>query len=235
MILPEARTRPPPAPRKCMAVLFGITSLPLALATDPNFSIPSGWRDPTSNLTRDNRAKLAGDAASAVLPYFNSTWGSFDGLDSGQDASIFAVLAKHDLFNNKTDYRDVVAINLQRYQNGYPGFYTTYNAPPIRTNSDSVYFGLVAFYCYRAYGDQYFLNIATSVWEQTTKYAVTEANAASRTHPLRNVTLKSECRNATTAGAVFYMSLTARRRTEAHPSPLNPSLPGCLGNCLALL
>ena len=55
------------------------------------------------------------------------------------------------------------------------------------------YWGLVAYYSFRAYGDPSFLEIAIKQWEVVSSFMVTEEQAAAGTHPLRNITIMSQC------------------------------------------
>ncbi|KAJ3481300.1 hypothetical protein NLI96_g7761 [Meripilus lineatus] len=65
--------------------------------------------------------------------------------------------------------------------------------------------GLAAAYAYRAYRDDYLLATAVTVWNNMYRYFVTKEQAASGTHPLKNVTFNSACKGGN-AGAVFYIS-----------------------------
>ena len=55
------------------------------------------------------------------------------------------------------------------------------------------YWGLAAYYTYRAYKEDFLLSIATSQWDLVSTYFVTEAQAANGSHPTRNVTIASQC------------------------------------------
>ncbi|KAJ3480126.1 hypothetical protein NLI96_g8573 [Meripilus lineatus] len=64
--------------------------------------------------------------------------------------------------------------------------------------------GLAAMYGYHAYQDQQLLQVAISNWNNTYQYFITPQDAASGTHPERNVSFPSQCNGGTTAGGVFW-------------------------------
>ncbi|KAI0314525.1 hypothetical protein OF83DRAFT_1085592 [Amylostereum chailletii] len=176
-----------------------------------NFTVPSGWRETTSNLTRAERAKLASDATAKVTPLINPGTGYIANFAGGQAASTVAILANQDLYNGNNSHKDAAVNTLQEFERAFPNFYSANpatiqiaNATLQRINSDDTYWGLVAYYCYRAYGDQFLLDIASTAWDVATQYVVTEANAKNGSHPTRNVTIASTCNNATTAGGVLF-------------------------------
>lgn len=53
--------------------------------------------------------------------------------------------------------------------------------------------GLAALYCYRAYRERPFLDDAVSIWNGATVWMITDANAASGSHPLKSGTFSSSC------------------------------------------
>ena len=63
-------------------------------------------------------------------------------------------------------------------------------------HEESIYrnWGLAAAYAYRAYRDDNLLATAVSVWNSMYRYFVTTEQAASGTHPLKNVTFNSACK-----------------------------------------
>ncbi|KAK7688611.1 hypothetical protein QCA50_008149 [Cerrena zonata] len=63
--------------------------------------------------------------------------------------------------------------------------------------------GLAEIYSFRAYGDRLFFLDAVSIWEQYTPWMITTQDAASGSHPLRNVTFPSQCNGSSVAGGVF--------------------------------
>ena len=64
----------------------------------------------------------------------------------------------------------------------------------------SRYWGIAAYYCYRAYGDQFLLQIAESIWNATSVYVMSEADANNGSHSERTVKIPSTCNN----GAVYF-------------------------------
>ncbi|KAK7688606.1 hypothetical protein QCA50_008144 [Cerrena zonata] len=63
--------------------------------------------------------------------------------------------------------------------------------------------GLAEIYAYRAYNDSSFLSDAQTIWEQYTPWMITKQDAAKHSHPLKNVTLPSQCNGSSIAGGVF--------------------------------
>ncbi|KAI0314523.1 hypothetical protein OF83DRAFT_1267414, partial [Amylostereum chailletii] len=164
----------------------------VSLVGAQGFSVPSGWRKPTSRLSRVERANLAQAAIDALTPLINPSSGTIDGLGHSQSASLISVLALHDTYSGNNTNEDTASNNLQIFLRNNPDFY----ASPI--------WGLAAYYTYRAYKQQFLLDIATSVWDHASQYQITPAQAANGSHPQRTVTFPSSCNGSTNAGAVFW-------------------------------
>ncbi|KAI0314970.1 hypothetical protein OF83DRAFT_1134358 [Amylostereum chailletii] len=97
----------------------------------------------------------------------------------------------------------MVASNLTTYSNLYPNF--THPSPSFV--SDSVLWGLTSFYAFRAYSDVLFLNAATRVWDFTSQFLITDAQAKAGHQPTRNFAIPIQgCNNSTVAGGVFWIA-----------------------------
>ncbi|KAI0314526.1 hypothetical protein OF83DRAFT_1085593 [Amylostereum chailletii] len=182
-------------------------------AVSQDFSVPSSWRveyiqlwlaivsfyltndnapsvpplqKPTSSLDFVQRSALARGATNAITPLIDPSQGTIDDL--------VAVLALQDVYSGNGTNENFATNNLQLFQAaGHSNYY-----------SDNQYWGLAAYYTYRAYKQDFLLQIATGVWDQASTYFVTEAQAENKTHPTRNVTIASQCNGTSTAGAVFW-------------------------------
>ncbi|KAI0314519.1 hypothetical protein OF83DRAFT_1136334 [Amylostereum chailletii] len=116
----------------CVVTLLLSSTPHGALAQDPSFSIPTGWQKTSSPLTPSQRAGIAKDAISLLLPQINASIGtiSVPSMDpSSASAALFAVLALNDWINGNTAYRSVVLSSMQTFGNLNPNFL---NSPYVR-------------------------------------------------------------------------------------------------------
>ncbi|KAI0074074.1 hypothetical protein K474DRAFT_1710153 [Panus rudis PR-1116 ss-1] len=164
-----------------------------ALAQD--FTVPSGWRKPTSTLSQEERANISQSVIDTIAPLFNASSGQIDALEYTQSANLLCAIANHDFIAGNKKNEGTSANHLETTFQIHPGYFEPPN------------WALAAIYAYRAYGEQYLLNIATSVWDQTSVYMVTQAdiNGDTGTHPKKNTTFLASCDGATNVGAVFYL------------------------------
>ncbi|KAL4246403.1 hypothetical protein ABKN59_009154 [Abortiporus biennis] len=181
-------------------VIITLSSYSWVRVSAQDLSVPSGWRKPSSNSTRAARQKIAQAVIDSVSPLFNATSGQIDALEYTQSANLLCAIALHDLIVGNTTNEDVAANHLEVSFQIHPGYYL-----PPRLNTDPMNWALAAIYAYRAYNQQYLLDIATSIWNETVPYMITEQNAASGSHPLKAFPIQSTCNGASTAGGVFYL------------------------------
>ncbi|KAI0029387.1 hypothetical protein K488DRAFT_88779 [Vararia minispora EC-137] len=176
---------------------FRWTGLLFASAQSVDFSIPTSWTRPTSSHSYNDRLQIVNDALSPLASLINPSMGTINTPDLvilPQAASLTWVHILHDLYSNSTTYRSLVRNNFQG-----------------RLTSDSLIWGLSACYAHRAYSDNSYLQIAQTIWSNTSFYQVTETQAANKSHPARNITIASSCQgslspnNVSTAGAVFWI------------------------------
>ncbi|KAI0781797.1 glycosyl hydrolase family 76-domain-containing protein [Abortiporus biennis] len=164
-------------------------------AQNADFSIPSGWRKPTSTSTLSVRQELA----QAVIDSLTSPSNVANALFYPQTASLLCAIAVHDLIVGNTSNEDFTANNLQSTYQAHPGYYQQ-----ARLNSESTVWALAAIQAYRVYKQKNLLDIATFVWNQTNQYMITSQNAANGSHPSKAIPIQSTCNGATTAGGVLY-------------------------------
>ncbi|KAI0311596.1 Six-hairpin glycosidase-like protein [Amylostereum chailletii] len=180
----------------CMISLFPI------LTVAQNFTIPSTWQNPVSNFTRDQRSRITQDAIDHLIPTIDSAIGTINALSRpSQAASLFAVLALNDWITGNTIYKEVVTSSTRTFQSLHPDFLLS----TLRLNSDSVLWGLTAYYAFRTYNDSFFLSAAVNVWDYTSQFFITEDQVNDGQHPLRNFTLPATCNGSSVAGGVFFI------------------------------
>ncbi|CAL1717365.1 unnamed protein product [Somion occarium] len=195
---------------------FIITLLVLCgLVSAQDFSVPSGWRHPSSSRSGSDRAGLAQALLSTVTPQFNSTSGQLDSLFFNQNANLLSAISIHAMIvpSNETNLPVVLAA-LKGASQSQPGFLTpsvcrlpTSLLPEIAEfNVDPLTWGLAALHAYCSYADSYFLDTATSIWQNMSDYLVSTTDADIRSHPFRNTTFQQECNGTSTAGAVFVIA-----------------------------
>ncbi|KAI0770847.1 hypothetical protein BC629DRAFT_779596 [Irpex lacteus] len=185
-----------------VTALAGIIVLLVSQVAAQDFTIPSNWRKPTSNLTRQERLALVDGLLNTVVRTLNTDNGLFNGLDTFQiseSASMLSALSTSDFINGSTTNRDVVLKSLNTMFTNVPNITSSL----IRENRDPATWGLAAITAHRAYKDPSSLQYAQSMWTQLTAFLITPENAAAGTHPMRNVSIPSTCNFATTAGALF--------------------------------
>ncbi|KAI0743229.1 hypothetical protein BC629DRAFT_1599715 [Irpex lacteus] len=189
------------------AALAGIALSFVSVVEAQDFAVPSNWRKPTSNLTRQDRLSLVNGILNTISRTLNPETGIFSGLDSFQiseSASMLSALSTGDIINGSTTNKDVVLKSLNTMFTNIPNI--TSFANPIKENRDPATWGLAAITAYRAYKDPSTLGYAESMWAQLSAFLVRPEDAASGKHPSRTVNISSTCNGATTAGAVFSFS-----------------------------
>ncbi|KZV75883.1 hypothetical protein PENSPDRAFT_14787 [Peniophora sp. CONT] len=188
------------------AALFNLGLLGGVLAQD--LSIPALWQGTKSPLSRSQRDGIAHDAAASLASSLNYYQDVVSGLSTTHlIASQFAVLALQDWLSGNTSWENQVKSPSQDWTqaNGFfhddtPGW------------DEPIYWSIVYFYAYRAYGlDPGLLSSAISAWQYVYDNAfISEADVANgagagtagRTFPYA---LPADCfSNATIAGGVFY-------------------------------
>lgn len=73
--------------------------------------------------------------------------------------------------------------------------------------------GLAAIYAYRAYKEEYLLDIAISNWNEVKRYLITPEESSNGFHPAQNTTIASKCSGGTSsrnAWSEFAMTQTSR-------------------------
>ncbi|CAL1713536.1 unnamed protein product [Somion occarium] len=190
------------------------------------FSIPSGWRKPTSNIPWQDTATLSQALIDAIAPQIDASTGQVDALDFEQNASLFAAIANYDrLVGNKANEALVtthlVTVGQQRFEYYGPSFSTCleqsfinvvqssmgHQEGQLRTTY-SLTWALAAVSAYRAYGDQYLLDLATSIWNKTSIYMITFDDTLDGGHShfstlKPGLTLVPECDGSSVEGSVF--------------------------------
>ena len=63
--------------------------------------------------------------------------------------------------------------------------------------------GLAASYSHRAYGAVFFHDVAVRIWNTVTPLVITEADAASGSHPLKNITFPPSCNGRMSWNSIF--------------------------------
>ncbi|KAI0309935.1 hypothetical protein OF83DRAFT_1088716 [Amylostereum chailletii] len=167
--------------------------------------------EPTSDVPRGTRLAQADAAIGVLTPLFNPSNGSIDALNLPQSANLICALALHDYLAGNASHESVATNNLLLFQRTHTGFYdatTSLFAFDADSSVDALppgQWGLAALYAYRAYDQGYLLDIAKSVWTDTSKAMVTVADAANGSHPSRTLKFEGQCEGATTAGGVFWL------------------------------
>ncbi|KAI0078574.1 hypothetical protein K474DRAFT_882513 [Panus rudis PR-1116 ss-1] len=160
-----------------------------------DYFVPSEWREPTSSRPRDERISIAKDLIDTLT--YNSTSGLVNNLTYTQSANWHCGLAISAWIIGKQDNAATVKNNL---------IAVTTNNFDVTLQNNPINWGLAAYYAFRAYNDNAFLNISTTIWDEAYTYFITPKEASSGRHPTKNVSIQSQCRGASTAGGVFYAS-----------------------------
>ncbi|KZV77387.1 hypothetical protein PENSPDRAFT_747114 [Peniophora sp. CONT] len=175
------------------------------LAAARTSSIPPAWAGTTSNFSREMRAGLAFDAATAILNRVDPTSGVTPGAipEVQHLSSLFAVLAIQDYYSGNTTWVDT----LTKVMPEYISKHGLYNDPNAGWSGDANYWALAFYYAYRTYGQGSLLNTAIEIYNTT--YAasfITSTAAANGTGVDRSVSfdVPSTCPAGTSfAGGVF--------------------------------
>ncbi|KAJ3476801.1 hypothetical protein NLI96_g10910 [Meripilus lineatus] len=185
----------------------------LNLVHSQDLSVPGTWRKPTSDSSRDDREFIARGIIDSMASRYNESSGEINGenIPSSRKASAKTRLG---LVHQSTGIvRSRVAsgqslgccpaFGSHLYVFNIVGSEYGSLSTTKRWNSDSLAWYLAAFYAYRAYNDSSLLALAKEGWEATNAYMVTPENAATGTHPAKNVAFNGTCQGASVAGAVF--------------------------------
>ncbi|CAL1708144.1 unnamed protein product [Somion occarium] len=174
-----------------------------------SFAVPGAWNVTRSSASKAERAAIAQAVIDTLIPQYNSNSGLVDSLVFYQNAELISAISFHDIITGNKTYSDVVARNIETVMQRQPGFVSlsvSCHATDFggRTfNNDPATWGVAAFHAYRAYGNNNFLDAATSVWNEVNAFVVSRDNAASGSHPMKNVTFKPFCNSHSVAGGVF--------------------------------
>ncbi|KAI0074082.1 hypothetical protein K474DRAFT_1710160 [Panus rudis PR-1116 ss-1] len=183
-----------------MLPLLLILCLCILSVQPQDFSVPSSWRKPTSDRPRDERIAIAQSVAHSVT--YNETSGYVPTFYAPtQSAHWHCSLALHDWITGNNSNEATLKNHLSTVE--------ATKSEQWPTENDPLTWGLAAYHAYRAYNDKSFLEIAQSFWNQATPYFITPENAASGTHPMRNISIQSQCNGSTTAGGVFWQGNVA--------------------------
>ncbi|KAI0084612.1 hypothetical protein BDY19DRAFT_1096014 [Irpex rosettiformis] len=165
-----------------------------------DFTVPSGWRKPTSSASRDQRVPLIQGLIDSVSSDFNKTSGLFNSYTITQTGSFMAAAANSEFITNSTRNRNIVLDGINTYLSfATKGGYNSLGA----ANNDPPTWGIAAMDAYRAYGDDQALQHAILMWNFTYPYFVTPEHVIAGKHPKKNITLVKTCNGATTAGGMF--------------------------------
>ncbi|VDB92314.1 unnamed protein product [Peniophora sp. CBMAI 1063] len=170
----------------------------LACAASP-YSIPFTWSgsETSSNLSLAQREGYASRAAALLVDQMKSSLGTINGFDSARAAELVSVLALQDWLSGNATNKAAVQTSLNIYETQKP---TYPDSSAVGSwNSDTLYWGLAAYYANRAYpdGDPY-LGLAVNNW-QLASQSVVPANG---TLP-RSAKVTSGCAGKSLAGGIF--------------------------------
>ncbi|KZV69020.1 hypothetical protein PENSPDRAFT_493749 [Peniophora sp. CONT] len=192
--------------------MHSFTGLMLALLVatvrGQNFSVPTGWRKPSSTRPRSERLSNAQTVVGTLISAVNSSDGSTNpAMDIWAHANVPAGLAQHDYISGSRDNHNLVSSIIAGFRSAHDPSYFDNTQPLKDVTSDALIWGLAAFYGARAYNDSNLLDIAAGVWNVGQAYAVSAQDAASGTHHSRNVSFPVDCiPNVTSVGAVFWQA-----------------------------
>ncbi|CAL1698180.1 unnamed protein product [Somion occarium] len=187
-----------------MFLPLAISFIPLfCLSVAQDFSVPSEWVNTTSTHSWDDRVQLAQSVIDSVIPHYDASKGQLNELFFGQNANLMSAIVIHDsLVPNRTNYNTTT----DNFLRVVPSLVPTINGTTIGVTNDPLMWGLTGIYAYRAYNERPFLDNAISIWEQISVYMITRQDAASNSHPLKNITFPLECNGISLAGGVFWNS-----------------------------
>ncbi|CAL1707092.1 unnamed protein product [Somion occarium] len=163
-----------------------------------NFSIPSGWRKPTFNLPWQDCITLSQALIDAIAPQVNHSTGQVDGLSFDQSASLFAAIANYDrLVGNRTN-EALVTTHL-----AIVGQQPLKYFGPSKISGEPLLYSAVS--AYRAYGDQYLLDLAASLWGSSNFWMITvDDTNQGLSHVKPGFNLMYHCGESSVAGGVFF-------------------------------
>ncbi|KAK7682556.1 hypothetical protein QCA50_014356 [Cerrena zonata] len=166
-----------------------------------DFAIPTSWREPTSNTSFVERALLAETVLNTISVDLNTGQNQY--LFYNQNANLFSAVALLDLITHNSTNHALVSAAFRAVATAQPGFVTPID---MHYNVDPLTWGLAAIRAYHTYGDTYFLDTATTIWQNISSYQVSTANGANKIPVPKQSAIQSQCNGTTTAGAVFVIA-----------------------------
>lgn len=176
----------------------GIRSSRAIQARALNYTIPSAW--PAADVTQ-GYDYINNIAQTAINNLKNDYWKDATKLDWGWSTgtTLGAFAYKDNVASTKANYAFVKSALASAKKNNK-------NFDPYGYNDDAMWWGTTAYYAYRTYGDQEFLQYAKDVWNWVQRSQITAAEAQAGKSAVRATAIKSTCNGKTTAGAVFWRS-----------------------------
>ncbi|EJD46826.1 Six-hairpin glycosidase [Auricularia subglabra TFB-10046 SS5] len=176
------------------------TAAPRAIqARALNYSIPAAW--PEATVTGGGYDYLNHVAQEAIYYLKKDYWKDANKLDWGwTTGTTLGAFAYKDMVASTRDNYDFVKAALAAAKRNNKNF------DPYGYNDDAQWWGTTAFYAYRAYGDQVFLQYAKDVWNWVQRSQITAAQATAGKSPVRAKEIRHTCNTKGTAGGVFWRS-----------------------------
>ncbi|KAI0074076.1 hypothetical protein K474DRAFT_1717289 [Panus rudis PR-1116 ss-1] len=171
--------------------------IPVAVLAQ-GFTVPSGWRKSTSDLSFNDRSSIAKAAIDVLASRINGTSGQVDDLQYMQSAQFLSAIANYDHVVGINTRESTVLNNLASISHAHSGWFEQDQSPT---------FGLTAIHAYRAYGDQTLLSMASLAWSQAAKFVVSQTDIKGDvgTHSSKTVNYSAPCNGASNVGALFYL------------------------------
>ncbi|KAF8160009.1 endo-1,6-alpha-mannosidase [Crassisporium funariophilum] len=171
-----------------------------ALAQD--LSVDTNWRKYSNSRPRAERITLAQNAINTMLPHLGSG-GEFNGIGYWQSGNVWSAMALQDQLTGTTTNKATVVNNLKAVFKLRVN-YDRFGQGDYLYNDDALWWAQAAMYAHKAYNDAELLNNAIATWNSVTRFAMTESQALTARHPLKNFALAGSCNGATMAGGVFW-------------------------------
>ncbi|KAJ3475029.1 hypothetical protein NLI96_g12102 [Meripilus lineatus] len=189
--------------QQMMCILLFTFCLQITLGCCQDFSIPSEWRKPTSSRSKLELRVVAQSVIEGIIPIFNGDVPVI--VDKfGQTAQLYCAIALYDRLVSNSSYKGTVRSMLASVPGLYPGYYAIPSSAG-RPNLDPLGWALAAMYAFHAYGDQGFVDIATSLWDEVNKYLITPQDFASGNLSLAHMSLTyaSTCQTDSVVGGLL--------------------------------
>ncbi|EIW78460.1 hypothetical protein CONPUDRAFT_145683 [Coniophora puteana RWD-64-598 SS2] len=191
------------------------------LAAAQDFSIPSGWSNPSTSTSEGD---LATDAQNLIGTLsIDSSNGGVQGLGYWQSANWLTGIANLDHFKSQTTNQQAVTDAL----NGAFSSYANYDQ--YGYNDDALWWGTAAYYGYRAYGDQNLLNNAIATWKNVNNYVITDAVASSGSLSSKSFSIEGSCNGQSMVGGVFWRPTSDDQSVNSVTTGLFATLGAYLG------